>query len=93
MNNNNLLKREKKGRSFLGKVVSNTMHKTLGVVVERKVKHPILGKYLLRSKKYSVHKEIGTFNLGDMVSIRECKPVSKTKAWEVVDTIAKAKEI
>ena len=93
MNNNNLLKREKKGRSFLGKVVSNTMHKTLGVVVERKVKHPILGKYLLRSKKYSVHNEIGEFNLGDVVAIRECKPVSKTKSWEVISSITKVNEV
>lgn len=90
---NNSLKKDKKGRSFFGKVVSNKMHKTLGVLVERKVKHPILGKYLLRSKKYSVHYETGDFNLGDTVSIRECKPVSKTKAWEVTGKVAKAKEI
>ena len=77
---NNSLKKDKKGRSFYGKVVSNKMDKTLGVLVERKVKHPILGKYLLRSKKYSVHYDTGDFNLGDTVSIRECKPVSKTKA-------------
>ena len=90
---NNSPAKEKKGRSFYGKVVSNKMNKTLGVLVERKVKHPILGKYLLRSKKYNVHNEIGEFNLGDTVSIRECKPISKTKSWEVTGTIAKAKEI
>ena len=89
---NNSSKKDKKGRSFFGKVVSNKMHKTLGVLVERKVKHPILGKYLLRSKKYSVHYETGDFNLGDTISIRECKPVSKTKAWEVTGTVAKATE-
>jgi small subunit ribosomal protein S17 len=83
----------KKGRSFQGKVVSNKMEKTLSVLVERKVKHPILGKYLVRSRKYSVHNEIGALNIGDTVAIRECRPVSKTKAWEVVSTIAKAKEV
>ena len=93
INENNSSAKEKKGRSFFGKVVSNKMNKTLGVLVERKVKHPILGKYLLRSKKYNVHNETGDFNLGDTVSIRECKPVSKTKSWEVTGMIAKAKEI
>ena len=84
---------KKRGRSFQGKVVNNRMHKTLSVLVERKVKHPVLGKYLLRSKKYSVHHETGDFSIGDTIAIRECKPVSKTKAWEVVGSIAKAKEI
>lgn len=86
-------KTNKKGRSFQGKVVSNKMEKTLSVLVERKVKHAVLGKYLLRSKKYNVHNEIGDFNIGDTVEIRECKPISKTKAWKVVGSIAKAKQI
>jgi small subunit ribosomal protein S17 len=85
-------KENKKGRSFQGKVVSNKMKKTLSVLVERKVKHPILGKYLVRSKKYSVHNEVGEFNVGDTVAIRECKPISKTKAWEVISSISRAKE-
>jgi small subunit ribosomal protein S17 len=90
---NNAKKINKKGRSFQGKVVGNKMQKTLSVLVERKVKHPILGKYLVRSKKYSVHNEVGDFNVGDTVSIRECRPVSKTKAWEVISSISKAKEV
>tara|TARA_E500000178_G_C16780383_1_gene643323 strand:+ start:547 stop:846 length:300 start_codon:yes stop_codon:yes gene_type:complete len=85
--------KKKKGRSFQGKVVGNKMNKTISVMVERKVKHPVLGKYLVRSKKYSVHNEIGEFNLGDVVAIRECKPVSKTKSWEVISSITKVNEV
>ena len=68
------------------------MKNTLGVLVERKIKHPILGKYLVRSKKYSVDNKIGTFNIGDIVSIRECKPISRKKSWEVVEGVSKARE-
>ena len=66
---------KKIAKSVQGKVISNKMKNTLGVLVERKIKHPILGKYLLRSKKYSVDNKIGSFNIGDIVSIRECKPI------------------
>ncbi len=93
MNINSDKKSPNKVRSFQGKVVSNKCKKTLSVLVERKVKHPILGKYLVRSKKYSVHNEIGDFNIGDIIAIRECKPVSKTKAWEAIKSVAKAKEV
>ena len=83
---------KKIAKSVQGKVVSNKMKNTLGVLVERKIKHPILGKYLVRSKKYSVDNKIGTFNIGDIVSIRECKPISRKKSWEVVEGVSKARE-
>ena len=87
MNNNNLLKREKKGRSFLGKVVSNTMHKTLGVVVERKVKHPKYGKYVKKSTKYKIHDEDNKCKMGDIVTIAEVRPISKYKSWKLIDIL------
>ncbi|OUW03445.1 MAG: 30S ribosomal protein S17 [Betaproteobacteria bacterium TMED156] len=83
----------KRVRSIQGKVVSNSMNKTLRVLVERKVKHPILGKYLVRSKRYNVHNELGEFNIGDTVEISECRPISKTKSWRVVQAISRAKGI
>ena len=79
---------KKIAKSVQGKVISNKMKNTLGVLVERKIKHPILGKYLLRSKKYSVDNKIGSFNIGDIV-YRECKPISRKKSWEGV---SKARE-
>ena len=82
---------KKIAKSVQGKVISNKMKNTLGVLVERKIKHPILGKYLLRSKKYSVDNKIGSFNIGDIVSIRECKPISRKKSWEVVGGVSKAR--
>jgi small subunit ribosomal protein S17 len=70
---------------IIGKVVCNSQTKTLSVLVQRKVKHPILGKYLLRSTKYQVHDESNESNLGDLVEIKECRPISKTKSWMVVN--------
>ena len=69
----------------LGKVVCNSQTKTLSVLVQRKVKHPVLGKYLVRSTKYQVHDESNSHKLGDMVEIKESRPISKTKSWIVVN--------
>ena len=66
-----------------GRVIQNTQNKTLSVLVERKVKHPVLGKFISKSKKYQVHNENGSFNIGDKVKIRECRPISKRKSWIV----------
>ena len=68
-----------------GRVIQNTQNKTISVLVERKVKHPVLGKFISKSKKYQVHNESGSFNIGDMVKIRECRPMSKRKSWIVAD--------
>ena len=75
---------KKESKHVRGKVVCNSQRKTLSVLVERKVKHPILGKYMVKSTKYQVHNDQGEFELGDSVSIKECRPISKTKKWEVV---------
>ncbi|MBU0688955.1 MAG: 30S ribosomal protein S17 [Gammaproteobacteria bacterium] len=70
-------------RALTGTVVSNKMDKTVTVLVERKVKHPVLGKIVRVSKKYHAHDENNECNQGDMVTIEEMRPMSKTKAWRV----------
>ena len=67
-----------------GVVVSDKMDKTVVVRVERQVMHPIYKKFIKRAKKYSAHDENNQFKVGDKVSIQECRPISKTKTWEVV---------
>ena len=69
-------------RTLSGRVTSNKMQKTVTVLIERKVKHPVYGKYVVRSKKYHAHTE-DQYNEGDLVEIQEGRPVSKTKAWYV----------
>ena len=76
-------------RTKTGRVVSNKMNQTVTVMVERKVKHPLYGKYIRRSTKLHVHDENNVCNEGDMVSIAECKPISKTKSWELVEVLVK----
>lgn len=71
-------------RSLTGTVVSDKMDKTVTVLVERKVKHPVLGKVVRVSKKYHAHDEKNECNEGDVVTIEETRPLSKTKAWRVV---------
>jgi small subunit ribosomal protein S17 len=80
-------------RTLSGKVVSDRMDKTITVLVERKVKHPLYGKIIVRSKKYHVHDEGNAFHTGDAVIIEECRPLSKTKAWRVVKLMEKAPSI
>ena len=82
--------RESFPRTLEGRVVSNKMQKTVTVLVERKVKHPIYGKYMVRSKKYHAHIETPC-NEGDTVEIRESRPISKTKAWVVTRVLTQAK--
>lgn len=79
-------------RTLSGKVVSDKMDKTITVLVERKVRHPLYGKIMVRSKKYHVHDETNEFHTGDMVVIEECRPLSKTKAWRVVKLMQKTEQ-
>ena len=71
-------------RVMQGVVVSDKMDKTVTVKVERRIKHPLYKKFINRSKKYAAHDENNTCKKGDTVSIRECKPISKRKKWEVL---------
>ncbi|MEQ1667469.1 MAG: 30S ribosomal protein S17 [Sulfuriferula sp.] len=77
-------------RSMTGRVVSDKMDKTVTVLVERKVKHPVLGKVIRRSKKYHAHDQNNDYHEGDLVVIEESKPLSKTKTWLVTKLISKA---
>lgn len=81
----------KNTRTLTGKVVSDKMDKTVTVLVERKVKHPLYGKVIRLSKKYHAHDEKNEYHEGDMVLIEECRPLSKTKAWMVSRLIEKAR--
>ncbi len=75
-------------QTLTGRVVSNKMDKTVTVLVERKVKHPVIGKVIRRSKKYHAHDENNACAEGDVVVIESCRPLSKTKTWRVVQTVA-----
>jgi small subunit ribosomal protein S17 len=80
-------------RMLTGRVVSDKMDKTVTVLVERRVKHPLYGKVITRSKKYHAHDEKNEFHDGDLVTIEECRPLARTKAWRVVKLIEKARAV
>lgn len=80
-------------RTLVGRVVAAKMQKTVTVLIERKVKHPLYGKYIVRSKKYHAHDEAGQYKEGDLVEIAECRPLSKTKAWTVTRLVEASKAI
>lgn len=75
----------------VGKVVSNKMQKTITVAVDRKVKHPIYGKFVNRTTKYKAHDAENTAGIGDTVRIMETRPISKDKRWRLVEVVEKAK--
>jgi small subunit ribosomal protein S17 len=80
-------------RTLTGRVVSDKMAKTVTVLVERRVKHPLYGKIVTRTKKYHAHDENGESHEGDIVEIEECRPMSKTKAWRVTRLLEKARTV
>ncbi|HEY5636124.1 MAG TPA: 30S ribosomal protein S17 [Burkholderiales bacterium] len=82
-----------KARTLVGRVVSDKMQKTVTVLVERRVRDQLMGKIITRSRKYHAHSAEGEVREGDLVEISECRPISKTKAWQVVRTVTKAKII
>ena len=73
-----------RGRSFSGVVVSDKMNKTITVLVNRRYKHPLYGKYITSSKRYHVHDEHEQAKTGAVVTFQECRPISKTKSWTLV---------
>ena len=80
-------------RQESGRVLSSSRDKTITVLIERKVKHPMYKKILRRSTKIHAHDENNESGKGDLVTIQECKPVSKTKSWKLINVIEKTKEI
>jgi small subunit ribosomal protein S17 len=83
---------ENKIRTVEGRVLSDKMDKTATVLIERKVKHPLYGKYIKRSTKLHIHDENNECVIGDTVTITECRPVSKSKTWKLVNIVEKANQ-
>ena len=78
-------------RQLAGRVVSDKMQKTVTVLVERRVKHPLYGKFMTRSSRFHAHDEARECKEGDLVLIEECRPIAKTKTWRVIQLVEKAK--
>ncbi len=78
-------------RTKTGRVTSSRADKTVTVMLERQVKHPLYGKYIKRSTKVHAHDEENSCGEGDLVTISECRPLSKTKSWRVVEVLERAK--
>ncbi len=81
---------EKRSRTVTGRVVSNKMNKSITVLVERRVKHPVYGKYVTKSSKLHAHDESNECLPGDVVTVKEVRPISKTKTWALVSIIERA---
>ena len=84
---------EKRIRTATGKVVSDKMDKTITVLIERRVKHPVYGKYITRSSKIHAHDEANECGIGDTVIVRESRPLSKSKTWTLEQVVEKAAEL
>lgn len=83
----------KRQRTLIGKVASDKMDKTVVVVVERRVKHPVLGKVIMRSARYKAHDEANQYKVGDSVEISETRPISRDKSWRVTRLVEASREI
>ena len=80
-------------RTLEGRIVSDKMQKTVTVLIERRVKHPVIGKVITRSRKYHAHIEGVEAATGDLVQIEECAPVAKTKAWRVSKVLERVRAV
>ncbi len=85
-----IMSEEKVLRTQTGSVISDRMDKTITVLIERKVKHPLYGKFVKKSTKLHVHDENNECSIGDVVRITECRPLSKSKSWKLVEIVEKA---
>ena len=84
---------EKRTRVTTGKVVSNKMDKTITVLIERRVKHPVYGKYITRSSKIHAHDESNQCGIGDTVTVAETRPISKSKTWKLLEVVESATQV
>ena len=84
---------EKRTRVATGKVVSNKMDKTVTVLLERRVKHPVYGKNNTRSSKIHAHDENNQFNIGDTVTVAESRPISRSKSWKLLEVVESAVQV
>ncbi|HWK53060.1 MAG TPA: 30S ribosomal protein S17 [Hyphomicrobiales bacterium] len=86
-------KTQKTVRTISGRVVSNKMDKSITVLIERRVKHPVYGKYLTKSSKLHAHDESNECGIGDLVTVKQVRPLSKTKSWALVSIDEKAAQV
>jgi small subunit ribosomal protein S17 len=91
MTEQNEISEQTSNRILNGRVVSNAMNQTITVLVERRVKHPLYGKFLRRSMKLHAHDADNECNNGDLVRVEQCRPLSKTKCWRLVEVVEKAR--
>lgn len=84
---------EKRTRVVTGKVVSNRMDKTITVLLERRVKHPVYGKYITRSSRIHAHDENNQCSIGDTVTVAESRPISKSKSWKLLEVVSSATQV
>ena len=84
---------ERRTRVATGKVVSNKMDKTVTVLLERRVKHPVYGKYITRSSKIHAHDENNQCNIGDTVTVAESRPISRSKSWKLLEVVESAVQV
>lgn len=84
---------EKRTRVVTGKVVSNKMDKTITVLIERRVKHPVYGKYITRSSKIHAHDENNQCGMGDTVTVAETRPISKSKTWKLLEVVESSAQV
>jgi len=93
MSGEQMSEQRKSHRTLIGRVVSDKMDRTITVLIERRVTHPLYGKIVTRSRKYHAHDEKNECQEGDLVIIEECRPISKTKAWRVAKLVQKVKVV
>jgi small subunit ribosomal protein S17 len=84
---------ENRTRVATGKVVSNKMDKTITVLIERRERHPVYGKYLTRSSKIHAHDEENQCGMGDIVTVAESRPISKSKSWKLLEIVESAAQV
>lgn len=92
MSETNATEQVKRVSHIIGQVVSNKMNKTIVVQIERKVKHPIYGKYVKRTSKMYAHDEENSSRVGDLVRIQQTRPLSKTKRWKLVEIVKRQEQ-
>jgi small subunit ribosomal protein S17 len=84
---------EKRTRAVTGKVVSDKMDKTITVLIERRVRHPVYGKYITRSSRVHAHDENNQCRIGDVVTVAESRPISRSKTWKLVEVVESAAQV
>ncbi len=88
-----MIKKERIARTLTGTVVSDKMNETIVVLAERRIKHPVYGKYIKRSTKVHAHDKDNQCHVGDVVTVKECRPVSKMKTWVLLEIKERAEKV